>query len=73
MKRSPFELIPIGPPCLDPQCKGILQDHIRWTEPRECYRKCSECGKEYDRMPLADKMGWAVRTIKRAMGGVKSD
>lgn len=69
MNRRPFEMLPMGPPCEDPKCKGVLQDCIRWTEPRECYRRCSECGKEYGRMPLADKMGWAVRTIKPCLSG----
>ena len=59
----------MGPPCEVEGCKGVLIQHI--TKANECFKRCSICKAEFGRMPLADKLGWARRTIERAVKGEK--
>jgi hypothetical protein len=61
-----FELI--GPPCEVPGCKGVLVDTIH-IKTQMFSKKCATCGHEHYKMPVREAMGWAVRTIKRALNG----
>jgi len=63
---------PVGPPCEDPGCKGVLWNHVD-LKTREFFRQCTECGKEFHRVPLKDAVGWAIRTIHRTLEGVPLD
>jgi hypothetical protein len=59
-----FELV--GPPCEVPGCKGILVNTIHlktWM----FFKKCSTCGQEFYTMSAREAMGWARRTIERAL------
>ena len=62
----------VGPPCEHPECNGVLVDHID-LKTKEFFHKCSVCNHEFNRMPLADKLGYAVRIIKRTLTGMKED
>jgi len=63
-----FELI--GPPCEHPGCKGVLVDNLS-LKTDEFYRRCSECKREFGRMPAAQKLAEAKRVIERAFRGEK--
>ena len=65
-----FELV--GPPCEVPGCKGVLVDTIH-LKTQMFFKKCATCGHEHYKMPVREAMGWAVRTIKRAINGEKQN
>lgn len=63
---------PVGPPCEVSGCRGVLWDHVD-LKTKEFFHKCTECGGEFHRVSLKDKLGWAVRTIHRALEGTPVD
>lgn len=65
-----FELV--GHPCENPECKGVLTSTIH-LKTQMFSKNCSICGREFCRMPMKDAMGWAIRTIKRALNGEKDN
>ena len=64
-----FELF--GPPCKTPGCKGLLVDHMTINDPKECWKQCSVCKAQFNRMPAADALGYALRVIDRVLKSEK--
>ena len=63
-----FELV--GPPCEVPGCSGILVDTMS-LKTKEFFKRCSECGEEFNRMPAIEKTAWAKRVIQRVLDDEK--
>lgn len=62
-----FELS--GPPCENEGCSGVLVNHVTTKKPSECFRKCSVCGTEFDRVPTTEMLAHFERTVGRILKG----
>jgi hypothetical protein len=65
-----FELV--GPSCQHEGCTGVLVDCLT-LDSKEFFQRCSECRREFNRQPAAEKLAWAVRSIKRILRGEKKN
>lgn len=64
-----FELV--GPPCRSEGCPGVLVMTYHLVS-HDMFYECSECGSQFDREPAANKVAYAVSTIRQAVGGLES-
>jgi len=59
-----FELV--GPPCLEPGCKGKLIDCMS-LRTHMWFRKCSVCAHESSHTPAEQKLEESIQTIERIL------
>ena len=72
-EKVPYPLFEIvGPPCPAPGCKGVLTNTMS-LKTKEWFYHCHVCNGEFNRMPIADKVAWAVCTIEGAVKGEKTN
>lgn len=71
MTKVPFPIFELyGPPCEAPNCKGVLVDSMD-LKTRDYFQRCSVCKGQFNRMPMAEKVAWARRTIEAVLKGEK--